>query len=156
MTLINRDGVVEGAGNDSFHPDGLFHCADAQPAQDSAILSTAQVVALNGTPVDLADPPAGRSFYPVGIFYRKRNGGYTLGADVTIHFKDGATTRVATIPVSVMRNTGATSGWAARFPLTGTPESQVEPREGLEVRTTVAFVGAGGELELDLLYLELA
>jgi hypothetical protein len=122
----------------------------------AVIISNAQIRALNGTPIDLADPPAGRSFYPIGVYYRKRNGGYTLGAAVTIHFKDSSRTMVASIPVSVMRNTAATTGWAARTALTGTPEAQIVPREGLDVRTATAFTGSsGGQLELDLIYVEL-
>ena len=158
MTLIRRDGAIPGAANDNFHPDGDVHCADAQPAVTPTVaLSNAQVRALNGTPIDLAAPPVGRSVYPVGVYFRKRNGGYTLGADVTIHFKDGADTQVATIPVASMRNTGSAAGWATRTPLTGNPAAQVAPREGLDVRTATAFTGSsGGELLLDLVHVELA
>ena len=156
MTQIQRDGAIPGAGNDPYHPDGDYHCPDAQPAEASVTISNAQMRALNGTPIDLADPPAGRSFYPLRVYYRKRSGGYTLGAAVTIHFKNGSSTMVASIPVSVMRNTSATTGWAANTVLTGAPDAQVDPREGLEVRTATAFTGSsGGQLELDLIYVEL-
>ena len=158
MTLIRRDGAILGATNDVFHPDGDVHCADAQPAVAPTVtLSNAQVRALNGTPIDLADPPSGRTLYPVGVYYRKRTGGYTLGDAITVHFKDGANTQVAAIPVAAMRNTGSGSGWADRTAFTGTPSAQVAPREGLDVRTATAFTGSGGgELLLDLVYVELA
>ena len=156
MTQIQRDGAIPGARNDPFHLDGDYHCPNAQPATIAVTLSNAQVRALNGTPVDLAVPPVGRSLYPLRVYYRKRSGGYTLGAAVTIHFKNGASTMVASIPVSVMRNTSATTGWAANTVLTGAPDAQVDPRDGLDVRTATAFTGSsGGQLELDLIYVEL-
>ena len=156
MVYIARDEVIPGAQNDPFHVDGLYHCSHGQPTVASISISRAQMQALNGMPVDLFDPPAGRSIYPLGIFCSKSTGAYTGGANVTANFKNGANTLVATIPLALFTNSAANSEWATRAPLAGTPFAQVDSRDGLDVNVATAFGGSGGEVLLDLVYLELS
>ena len=156
MVTIARDEVVQGAQNDSFHIHQLYHCAHSQPTVASISISRAQMQALNATPIDLFDPPAGRSIYPLGVFFTKMAGAYGGGADVIVNFKNSVNTLVATISRSQLTNAAETSGYATRAPQTGLPEAQPDPRDGVDVNVATAFTGNGGELLLDLVYLELA
>ena len=144
MVVIAREEVIQGAENDSFHIDHLFHCAHSQPTVASISISRAQMHALNGTPINLFDPPAGRSIYPLGVFFTKLAGAYGGGAAVTVNFKNSVTTLVATLARSELTNAAETSGYATRAPLAGLPEAQPDPRDGVDVNVATAFTGNGG------------
>ena len=156
MVTIARDEVIPGAENDPFHINQMYHCAHSQPTVASISISRAQVHALNGTPIDLLIPPVGRSIYPLGVFFTKLAGAYGGGAAVSVNFKNSGNTLVATIALSQLTNAAETSGYATRAPLAGLPEAQLDPRDGVDVNVATAFTGNGGELQLDLVYLELA
>ena len=157
MAVIARNNVIPGARNDDFHVDGLVHCDQVQPTSVSVTLDEAAVLALDATPVVLAAMPAGKKIVPLGVYYDKEAGAYTLGADITVNFTDGSDTLVATIPVAQVRLAGATTGWATRATLSGAPDSQVVLPDSIDMSTSTGFTAtAGGDLTVTLLYLEVA
>ena len=154
MTLIGRSALIIGADNDEWHRNGLGHCDAEPPVTANTAITRTEVQALDTTAVDLVSPNHGKRLVPVGVYYSKASGAYVDGADVTIQFKDAANTLVATIDASEMNSASAESGWATRATLAGTPDTQPLPIEGLEIVTSVAFTGAGGALEIDVIYFE--
>ena len=152
--IIPRDNVITGAANDSYHPDGSFHCAVDQPAVATITISPAQILTLNAMPVQLlAQFPSGRRIIPLAVYYRSRASAWANGGDVQIRYEGGGIT-FAEIDGAEIRSVNPQIGWGTRTALLGTPQQQVLPDAGVEVWVGTDFTGSGGELLLDLVYLE--
>ena len=151
MSQIARSTVIPGAGNDGFHVDGLVHCDHAQPVQITVTFDAAAVRGLD-TPVDLVEPVPGKKIVPLGVYYSKESGAYGAGAAITFNYKSNA--QVASIPLSVMTNSAAVTGWATRSNQSGQPDAQPVPELPIEIKTATAFTGNGGDLTITLIYLE--
>ena len=154
LPLIERTDVIEGAENDEFHPDGLVHCTITNPARFNHTLNRSAVHGLT-SPVGIVGGRAGiKRIVVLGVYYSKATGAYAGGAAVAVHFSDPATTSIATIPATVLRNAAAVTGWAERATLAGSPESQPLVVGGIQLSTATAYTGAGGNLTVSVIFLE--
>ena len=154
VAQISRTNVIGGAKDDHFHVGDVFHC-NHQPINHSVTLTRAQIHALDSAAIDLLLLSAnGPNFEVLGVYFSKESGAYSGGAAITINRKNNADTLVATIAASNMRSAGASSGWATIPALSGTPDAQVVIGEGVDVSTTTAFTGAGGDLTITVRYVD--
>ena len=102
----------------------------------------------------LPELPDGHKAQVLGVYYEKAAGAYTSGGAVTVNYQDGGNTLAATVPVAHIRNANARSGWATRPNQAGTPATYSVPDGALDATVSADFAGAGGDLTLTLVYLE--
>ena len=161
MVQIDRTNVIDGA-RDAAEPDrSPVVVTDVdfviQPQTHQVTLTAAQLQTLNTVPVVvLPELPHGHKAQVLGVYYEKADGAYTntSGGAVTVNYQDGGNTLAATIPVAHIRNANAKSGWATRPNQSGTPATFSVPDGALEATAPADFAGAGGDLTLTLVYLE--
>ena len=147
--IIPRNNVIAGA------VDNTFRVSGASVLLMEVTLDNAAVHDLDSSPVVLLPAPSpGRVCAILGVFYQKRSGGFTGGGVVNINYTDAGNTLVATIAATHFTNSGATSQWATRANQTGALAAQSPPSAGVDISTGTAFTGAGGEVIVNVRYVE--
>lgn len=153
LNLIPRDNVVPGATDDMLHIGTVVHC-EARPVRTLSLTLEASDLQGISTAVDLIGALTGASISVIGVYYSKAAGAYTGGGNLTIQYGDSGNTEIASIAVAEIRDSDATSGWATRASLSGTPSGYSLPTEGVEVLASANFADDGGTLTLTVLYVE--
>ena len=154
MVQINRSNVIDGAHVDAEPAPTMVHRSPVTQTHQ-VTLTAAQLQALSTDPVVvLPELPDGHKAQVGGVYYEKAAGAYTSGGAVTVNYQASGNTLAATIPVANIRNANATSGWATRPNQAGTPATYEVPDGALDANASADFVGAGGDLTLTLMYLE--
>ena len=153
QNIVPRSALIPGYRTDAFTvpaqapPDPVIQTA-------SVTLSRAEVHDLDSTAIDIVVAIPNRKIAVLGVYASKTGGGFTGGDDVTLNFKDGSTTLVATLRAAFWRTAGAAAEWAVLPATTGALADFDYPVEGIDASTGTTFAGAGGGTTLTVLYVE--
>ena len=152
---ILRSHVLDGGYADGFHIGTVHHCGGAL-LEVTTVLVAAQlhVIRADPRPVLVEPPPGSRRIATLGVYWSKAAGAYTSGGALTINHTNSANTLIGTINAGDIRNASATSGWATRPALSGTPSTFELPDDGLDLNSTGNFAGNGGDLTIVVRYVE--
>ena len=154
MVQIDRNHVIDGAADDMTHVGTVFHCGHDVELYE-VVVTRAQVHAMRTTPVPLLPAlPDGRKIAVLGVYYIKAAGGYTGGQTVRVRYTNSSNTIVGSLPSTQMRHALARDGWFGLGNQSGTPSAFAIPEGGLDLNTTAAYAGDGGDLTITIRYIE--
>ena len=154
MVQIARTNIIGGASDDPDHIGTVFHCG-REINLLQVLVPRAQVHSLNTTPVVLLPAlPDGRKIAVLGVYYRKAAGAYAGGQTVHVRYINPMNNVVGSLPSSQMRNVLSRDGWFGRAGQSGDPSTFAVPEGGLDLNTTAAYTGDGGDLSVTIRYVE--
>ena len=147
--VISRSNVIKGSSPDAFARAGA-------PLRTRLVtLNAATVQGLDSAPVVLLpNPPSGIGYLVHGVYSDKAAGEYDDGAVVTVNYQDASATQIASIPRGHFTATSQDGRWATRSALSGLPSSQTPQGFGVNLNTATAYTGAGGDVTLTIVYVE--
>ena len=127
------------------------------PQTASVTLTSADMVALESTPITLlADPPAGYKYVVLACHVAKAAGAYAAGSQVTVNHTDASETQAVSFPLARFTNAGAQNQWVSRD-YTGAVADVTDPEGGLTINTGTAFTDGdsdGSDVTITVRYIQ--